>query len=254
MRSAELTPLFSIITVCYNAGHTIGRTIESVDAQTCSDYEHVIIDGVSTDDTLVIANEHRSPRRFVFSERDNGIYDAMNKGMSLTKGRYLIFLNAGDKFHAPDTLERMRKAVEENAEEPGILYGQTAIVDDNGKYLGPRHLKAPKKLTLKSFATGMVVCHQAFVPLRRIADGYSPYYRFSADYDWCIKCLQHSRNNVYLGDEPLIDYLNEGVTTRNHGASLRERFKIMARYYGTLPTIIRHIGFAFRTIVRKIKN
>lgn len=98
----------------------------------------------------------------------------------------------------------------------------------------------------------MLVCHQAFVALRRITGGYNLKYRFSADYDWCVRCLQHSRKNISLGKTVLIDYLNEGVTTRNRLKSLIERFRIMAFYYGFLPTVGRHIGFIFRALKRKL--
>lgn len=246
-------PLFSIITVCYNAAATIERTIVSVDEQTFGDYEHFIVDGKSSDSTLSIIESHPDSRRNWVSERDGGIYDAMNKGMSKTSGDYLIFLNAGDKFHSPDTLAVIAEAIEANS-RPGIVYGQTDIVDDEGRYLRPRHLSAPEKLTLRSFANGMLVCHQSFVALRRIASPYSLKYRFSADYDWCIGCLQHSRHNVGLIDTVFTDYLDEGATTRNRRASLIERFRIMCFYYGTLPTIIRHFGFAFRAIARHLTN
>ncbi len=238
-------PLFSIITVCYNAEATLGRTLASVDSQTFTDYEHLIIDGASSDDTPKLLDAHPSAKRSVRSERDKGIYDAMNKGISMATGRYLIFLNAGDKFHSADTLARIAEAIErENT--PGIVYGQTDIVDDSGRRLGPRHLTAPEGLKLADFADGMVVCHQAFVALRKITGFYNLRYRFSADYEWCIRCLQHSRKNVGLTDTVLIDYLNEGVTTANHRASLFERFRIMSYYYGFFPTLFKHISFARR--------
>lgn len=246
-------PLFSIITVCYNAAGTIERTIGSVDAQTFGDYEHFIVDGNSSDGTLSIIKSHPDARRRWVSERDGGIYDAMNKGMSKTSGDYLIFLNAGDKFHSPDTLAVIAEAIEANS-RPGIVYGQTDIVDDEGRYLRPRHLSAPERLTLRSFANGMLVCHQSFVALRRIASPYSLKYRFSADYDWCIGCLQHSRHNIGLTDTVFTDYLDEGATTRNRRASLIERFRIMCFYYGTLPTVLRHFGFVFRALARHLTD
>lgn len=246
-------PLFAIITVTFRAEDTVGRTLESVDSQTFGNYEHLVIDGASTDGTLAVVAAHANPRRTVVSEKDRGIYDAMNKGISLSRGRYLIFLNAGDKFHSPDTLQIIADAIAA-AGEPGIVYGQTDIVDADGRRLGPRHLTAPEGLTLKSFADGMVVCHQAFVALRSIVGFYNLKYRFSADYDWCIRCLQHSRRNVGLTDTVLIDYLSEGMTTRNMVPSLRERFRIMRFYYGLLPTLWRHVGFAFRWLKRRKNN
>lgn len=248
-----MTPLFAIITATYNAGDTIERTLASIDSQTFTDYEHLIVDGASTDDTLAIAGRYPSKLRRVVSEPDHGIYDAMNKGITLTKGQYLIFLNAGDKFHDSDSLRKIAGAIKAN-DLPGVVYGQTNIVDDKGKYLGPRHLTAPDSLTLKSFADGMLVCHQAFIALRKVAGFYNLKYRFSADFDWCIRCLQHSRTNVGLGNTVLIDYLSEGLTTRNHKASLAERFRIMTYYYGLIPTIIRHVKFAVRDWKRRINS
>jgi len=245
-----MTPLFAIITATYNAGDTLGRTLESIDSQTFTDFEHIIVDGASTDKTLEIAAAHPCKSRRLISEPDRGLYDAMNKGMELTTGRYLIFLNAGDKFHNADTLRTIADAIAAN-NDPGIVYGQTDIVDNDGRYIGPRHLTAPEKLSLKSFANGMLVCHQAFIAVRKIVGFYNLDYRFSADYEWCIRCLQHSRKNVGLGDTVLIDYLCEGVTTRNHRSSLIERFRIMSYYYGLFPTVIRHISFTIRAMKRK---
>ena len=242
---AEKHPLFSIITVCYNAAPTLARTLESVDSQSCRDYEHIIVDGASTDGSQDLVAGMPNELRRIVSEPDKGLYDAMNKGISLSKGSYLIFLNAGDKFHSADTLALFEEKID--AEDmPGILYGQTDIVDENGRRIGPRHLLAPDNLTLDSFAEGMVVCHQAFVALKRIVGFFNLKYRYSADYEWCIRCLQHSRKNIGLGDTVVIDYLSEGLTTQHHKASLIERFKIMRYYYGLIPTLRRHIGFYAR--------
>ena len=238
-------PLFSIITVCYNASDTIDRTLSSVDSQSFTDYEHLIIDGNSTDGTQKLVEDRPNQRRQMVSEPDKGIYDAMNKGMSFASGRYLIFLNAGDSFHDADVLADYARLIQNN-DEPAVVYGQTNLVDKDGTYLGPRHLRAPQTLTLASFSEGMVVCHQAFVALKRIVGFFNLKYRYSADYEWCIRCLQHSRKNVGLGDTVVIDYLSEGLTTKHQKASLIERFKIMRYYYGLIPTLRRHIGFYAR--------
>lgn len=244
------SPLFTIITATFNAADTIARTIDSVDSQLCRDYEHLIIDGASSDNTLAIAEATVNPLRKIYSEPDKGLYDAMNKGISKAEGKYLIFLNAGDKFHSTQTLQLLAEAAgSENA--PGIIYGQTIIVDDRGRNPRPRHLQAPRELTLGAFADGMLVCHQSFVALRNITGFYNLRYRFSADYEWCIRCLQHSRRNVFIDHEPLTDYLDGGLTTRNRWRSLRERFAIMCTYYGTFATILRHFRFAARAVKRK---
>lgn len=229
-------------------------TLKSVSEQSCLDYEHIIIDGLSTDGTDKTVAQMSSHRTFFFSEKDCGIYDAMNKGLGRADGQYLIFLNAGDSFHSADTLQRYADTIKKH-NTPGIVYGQTVLVDSNRKIIGERHLTAPEKLNLQSFKNGMLVCHQAFCVLRRIAPLYDLRWRFSADYDWCIKCLQHSRCNAMIdGEEPAIDYLCEGMTTNNRRASLVERYKIMCHYYGTLQTVARHLSFIPRYIRNKLKN
>lgn len=247
-----MNPLFSIITVTYNAASTLPPTLRSVGEQTCRLFEHIIMDGASRDNTVAIAKEAGISEMRIYSSPDKGLYDAMNKAMDEATGEYLIFLNAGDAFSSPYTLQQIADVIMDN-DFPGIVYGQTRLVDSNRKYIGDRHLTAPEELTLKSFANGMVVCHQAFIALRRITGKYDLKYRFSADYEWCIRCLQHSRRNVYI-DDTIIDYLSEGLTTANRKASLRERYNIMCHYYGTLPTIMRHLAFIPRFIRQTIKE
>ena len=244
-----MNPLFSIITITYNAASTIPATLRSVEEQTCKLYEYIVIDGASTDNTVSLAKNADINNMTIVSERDRGLYDAMNKGLGLAKGDYVIFLNAGDAFHNPNTLQLIADTVMDN-DYPGIVYGQTQIVDASRRRLGDRHLKAPSILTLDSFKDGMVVCHQAFIVLRKLVDNYDTRYRYSADFEWCIRCLQRSHRNCYI-DHILIDYLSEGVTTANHKASLWERFKIMCHYFGVLPTVLRHVKFFIRNIKRE---
>lgn len=249
-----MKPLFSIITVTWNAEKTIGVTLASVKEQTCRLFEYIVMDGVSADHTLKLALNAGISEARIYSSRDNGIYDAMNNAMEQAQGDYLIFLNAGDTFHSADTLEQIAQVIMNN-DYPGIVYGQTNLVDSQRNYLGPRHLTAPDRLTFDSFANGMVVCHQAFVVLRKLAQPYDLRYRYSADYDWCIRCLQKSKRNVMVPGV-LIDYLSEGTTTANRRASLKERFRIMCYYYGTLPTMWRHVKFLPRFLNhrKQLKN
>ena len=235
-----MEPLFSIITVTFNAAAVIGPTLESVARQQCDDFEYLVIDGASTDDTVARVNAAAIAGTRVLSEKDRGLYDAMNKGIGLARGRYLIFLNAGDAFAAPNALPRLKEAAKD---APGVIYGQTDLVDESRLVVGPRHLKAPEVLTPASFKRGMLVCHQAFVARRDLVPEYDLQYRFSADYDWCVKVLKKSPKNVYLGPEPLIHFLTGGTTTANHRASLRERYHIMCRHYGRLPATLHHITF-----------
>ena len=247
-----MKPLFSIITVTFNAANTLPATLASVKSHTCQLYEHIIMDGASKDNTIEIAKNAGIENLTITSEPDKGLYDAMNKAIDKSTGEYLIFLNAGDAFHSPNTLQNIADVIMDN-DFPGIVYGQTQLVDNNRNRIGDRHLTAPETLTFKSFAEGMVVCHQAFIVLRKVAVKYDLKYRFSADYEWCLRCLKRSMNNIYI-DETIIDYLSEGLTTANRKASLKERFKIMCQYYGTLPTIWRHITFIPRFLKQRKKE
>lgn len=242
-------PKFSIITVTYNAGAVLEDTIQSVITQTYRNVEYIIVDGGSKDHTLDIINRYREHIHTLVSEPDKGLYDAMNKGIRLATGDYLCFLNAGDELHEDDTLQLMVHSIT-GTELPDVLYGETAIVDEEGHFLRMRRLSAPENLNWKSFKDGMLVCHQAFFPRRELAEPYDLRYRFSADFDWCIRIMKksHTLHNTHL---TLIDYLNKGMTTRNHRASLHERFRIMCRHYGYLSTLARHAWFALRLLLKK---
>lgn len=231
-------PLISIITVTYNAASTLEATLVSVSNQTFKDYEYLVIDGASTDSTVALAESAGIAR--VISEPDGGLYDAMNKGLHLACGHYVLFLNAGDILPEPSTLRKYADAIAGAPRKPGIVYGQTYLMDKNNRYIGERHLRAPENLTSRSFINGMVVCHQAMLVRRDIAPDYDLSYRFSADYDWGCKILKASDLNVYIPDY-VAGYLSEGLTTANRLASLRERFRSMARHYGFRATLMSHL-------------
>ena len=246
-----MEPLFSIITVTWNAADVIAPTLESVQRQTSSDYEMLIIDGASTDETLNIVRSASISSLRVFSEPDGGLYDAMNKGIKRARGKYLIFLNAGDAFAGDTVLARLTQLTASN---PGVIYGQTQLVDAQREVVGSRHLSAPRRLTAKSFLKGMVVCHQAFVARRDLVPEYDLSYRLSADYDWCIRVLKQSTANAYAGHVPIISYLADGMTTRHHRASLWERYRIMCKHYGTWRATLAHLSFIPRYLKRRLSG
>lgn len=237
-------PFFSIITVTYNAGKVLERTLQSVLRQSYPNIEYLIIDGGSKDNTLDLVRNYHSGISYWISERDKGLYDAMNKGLQKATGDYVLFLNAGDTFRHPDTLAEVARITLEQ-QWPDILYGETDLVDDKGRFIAARRLKTPEHLSWKSFKMGMLVCHQAFIPKRSIAPLYDLEYRFSADFDWCIRCMKAAGRiqNTHLR---LIHYLSEGMTTANRKASLKERYRIMVKYYGNMTVWGVHLWFAVR--------
>ncbi len=242
-------PLISVITITFNASATLPITMESVAEQTFKDFEHIVVDGASTDDTIILARRMGSEGLRILSEPDQGLYYAMNKGLKMARGRYLIFLNSGDRFHAADTLKEYADAIKER--NPDIVYGETEIVDIEGKRIGPRHLSVPEILTVDSFSQGMLICHQAFMVRKDIAPLYDTDYRYSSDYDWCIRCIKASRagDRVNL-HRVTIDYLTDGLTDKNKKASLIERFKIMAAHYGSMKAVASHLSFIPRALKR----
>lgn len=240
--------LFSVITVTYNAEDTLVRTLDSVMAQTYDNTQHVIVDGNSTDGTIDVISKYANSKTIWISEPDKGLYYAMNKAVAMASGEYLCFLNAGDAFHSPDTVEKMIESLPDSL-LPDIVYGETAIVDADGSFLHMRRLQSPKSLEFKSFKKGMLVCHQAFIIRRNIFEEYDTSYRYSSDFDWAIRMIKKS-NVCFNTNMVLIDYLNEGLTTENHKASLIERFHIMTKHYGLLSTIFYHMWFVVRAIFK----
>ena len=245
-----MKPKFSIITITYNAASVIEPTLASVAAQTYRNFEYLLIDGGSSDDTVAKAQASGIEFAHIVSERDNGLYDAMNKGIKLAKGDNLCFLNAGDAFHSSDTLDKIVAAIPDGTSLPDILYGETAEVDENRNFVRMRRLQAPEKLHWTSFKQGMLVCHQAFYARRDLVPMYDLKYRLSADVDWCIKIMKRSENMVNVGFT-VVDYLQNGLSLQNHRASLIERFKIMCKHYGLFSTVAHHIWFVLRAVIKK---
>ena len=255
---------FTIVTCTYNAEAVLQRTLDSVMKQTYCNIEHLIIDGVSKDKTLTMvkAYQHKNDvgesahAILVFSEPDKGLYDAMNKGIDRATGDYLIFLNAGDVFPSEDTLEFVEGCVGEGEELPGVLYGDTDIVNMDGHFLRHRRLTPPKRLSWRSFMWGMLVCHQSFYARADIAKGihYNLDYRFSADVDWCIRIMREAaRRHLPLRNVNAVitNYLDGGMSVQNHKASLKERFQVMRSHYGLLTTLFVHAWFVVRGVFKK---
>ncbi len=252
-------PKISIVTCTRNAAHTIERTLLSVESQDYPRVEHIIVDGLSTDDTLrhveaYVERNTTSHEIVVLSERDDGLYYAMNKAIRRATGDYLLFLNAGDTFPTKKTLSHAMEVAREGDTLPGVLFGDTDIVDDMGQFVRHRRLHPRDTLSWRDFKEGMLVCHQAFYTLTSIArqTEYDTRYRYSADIDWCIRVMKRAEEEhrpLRRIPRVVVNYLEEGLTTSHHKTSLIERFRIMSRHYGTLPTVLLHLWFVLRAVL-----
>ncbi|MCR5130333.1 MAG: glycosyltransferase [Prevotella sp.] len=256
---------FSIVTCTFNAATVVGRTLDSIRHQTYPYVEHLILDGKSTDSTLQLVRAYQTESDeaeteheiIVVSESDSGLYDAMNKGIGMATGDYIVFLNAGDVLPSENTLEFIAGSVGDGEQLPGVLYGDTDIVDMTGRFLRYRRLYPPKEgLSWRSFSNGMLVCHQAFYARTDLAKRvlYNLNYRFSADVDWCIRIMKEAEQQQlplkHVG-AVIVNYLDGGMTTKNHQASLQERFNVMRHHYGLPMTLWKHFLFVFRAIFKK---
>lgn len=172
MPDTETPPRFSIVTIAYNDLEGLRRTVASVDAQDHASYEHLVIDGASTDGTGDwLARLPEDPARSVVSERDRGIYDAMNKGLRAARGEIVIMMNSGDTFSAPDTLSLVDASQAEHGWE--WAYGAVRMTDTAGRPIGAYSFD-PFKAHL--FTLGLAwIPHATVAVTRALADKLGPY-------------------------------------------------------------------------------
>jgi glycosyltransferase involved in cell wall biosynthesis len=237
----------SLITITFQAEKYIERTLESIQSQGCrNEFEYLIIDGNSRDKTQeIIQNSNLKPDYFI-SENDQGIYDAMNKGLKKAKGKYVLFMNAGDQFASQEILKTI---LQEIKSDPDILYSDANFVDLKGDFIGKRSEATPHKLPQKvawhDFKFGMLICHQAFICKRSIAPFFSLAYQLSSDIDWEINCLKQAKDIKYM-PEPICNYLMGGASVKNLKKSWIERFQVLTLHFGIKNTLINHLTIVMR--------
>ena len=218
----------SIITVVYNSEKYIRRTIESIVGQDYPAIEYIIIDGKSKDTTMQIVNEYRDRIAVVVSEPDKGLYDAMNKGLRLATGSYVLYINSGDALSSPTLLSDIFNDVPADSD---VIYGDTQITDEDGNILHNRRHRPPEQLTWRDYKRGMLVCHQSFIAKRTLCNEYDTQYRYAADFDWCLNILLKSRVVTNYGKDISL-FMDGGQTKRTIVPGLKERYRIMCKYYG----------------------
>lgn len=231
--SKSATPLFTIITVTYNAGAYLEETIESIINQNYGNYEFLIIDGHSTDNTMNIVKRYEKNINFFISEPDKGIYDAMNKGIAYAKGKYINFMNAGDCFFDQMTLTKMAKEIE-NSSNIDILYGKFVLKNSDNP---PLKFYKGKKISKWDLHTGIPICHQSMFIRRSLfykIGFYSLDYQIISEYDWLIDYVNQvkSLKKLQFINEPVNEYLlDEGNSHIYALKGLKEFFQIAQKRF-----------------------
>lgn len=218
MTTNSNSPLFSIITVTRNNLDGLRATHDSLKAQDCTDYEWIVIDGASSDTT---ADFLKTCDADWLSEPDNGIYDAMNKGIAKARGTYLWFMNAGDTFFDQNTLTHIKKLYEEQEIAPEFIYGDAHIISRDGS---EEHKQA--KLCWR-IDYGMVTSHQAM--LYRASElnalTYNTAYKVAADYEFTLLFLRQIETALYV-PVPICRFKAGGLSYSAADLGRKEEFRI----------------------------
>ncbi len=228
----------SVVTVCLNREKTIERTIQSVVSQTYPNIEYIVIDGKSTDRTLEIIGKYRHKIDQLVSEKDEGIYDAMNKGLRLTTGELIGFINSDD-WYEPDAIETVVNAFLKD-EYADVIYGNMNVYDDKANFLRIRYPSPPKELH-----TRMAIPHPSVFIRGNIYRkyGFDTKYEWGADHDLLLKI--YSQGYVFR-------YINKSIASfrfGGHGYSHppRRAFEnaVISLKYANHPSVIVRIGLRF---------
>lgn len=249
-----MTPLISVITINYNNKPGLIRTSESVLNQTFrNQIEWIVVDGGSNDGSVDYLGTIQKSIDVMVSERDGGIYDAMNKGFTLSNGEYLLFLNSGDTFHASDVIALTVGFIQEfeqiHGRKPEALYGDTQFVTPKGDSIGLiSQLKPqpfPKALTARSFRFGMNICHQSLFLHRSIFVPFNDKkYKLAADVDSIIASLKRLTTPGLSLGFVVSDFEVGGSSYQHTKKAWKERFTILSKHYGWLPNLFHH-GWIF---------
>ena len=240
-------PSFSIITVCRNAEAAIGATVSSLIGQSISDYELVVIDGASTDGTLAAVRQLTLGLNLqIVSEPDGGIYDAMNKGVRLSRGKWLYFLNAGDRFIDQGVLERTLDALNKSLKSE-LGYGDVCY-----GVAGQQRMVRFDWLTKRNLIFENL-CHQGVFARRDLFDrmgGFNTRFRINADFDWLLRVFYSGAHLTYLGF-PIALYEGTGFSERELKQRVIERELVRQQY---MPRLIKPLLDVFYRIRQKVRR
>lgn len=208
---------YSIITINYNHIEGLKRTIESVINQTSINYEFIIIDGGSTDGSVDIIKEYEKQVAYWISEKDNGVYHAMNKGVAQAQGDYCIFMNSGDCFHSSKVLKSLEKY------EDDIVCGQVSSFP-SGHHKPTISLVDLLRISLP---------HQAMFIKREllIKHPYDERYKILSDWKFCLETLVIDNCSFRTVEIIVADYEDGGISSNSNGLLPLEREQILKELF-----------------------
>jgi glycosyltransferase involved in cell wall biosynthesis len=227
----------TVITVCYNSAKTIANTLQSVHLQTYQNIEHIVVDGGSTDGTLdIVAIEGRHVVKLV-SEKDNGIYDAMNKGIWLATGDVVAFLNADDFYKDSEVLARVARVMQ--TEQLDAIYGDVEFFRPGQQNSVTRRYNSGR-FTAVRLGWGWMPAHPALFVRRALFDSYGMFrtdYRVAGDFEFIVRVFKHSElRHRHLG-ESLVCMQLGGISTSGWRATLQINREMMrACRENSIPT------------------
>lgn len=242
----------SIVTVTYNSERYLRETLDSVLRQKYHNYEYIIVDGGSTDSTLTILAEYAplfGGKMTYVSEKDRGIYDAMNKGIRKATGEYIGIINSDDRY-TPECFCNVVKTLQEAPDFPDVVYSDMNRIDDKGDFCG---LIVGNAELLKR---GMLVNHPTCFVSKKAYEKYGLFdleYGIAADYDLMLR-IRNGGGRFRKCEEVLSEYRDGGVSFNNY-KSVLEKYTIQRKYY-SLPFCwyIRMRGFYRCRIVGQLKR
>lgn len=230
IENKDINPKVSVVTVCLNSAGTIERTVQSVLSQDYQDIEYIVIDGRSSDNTLNILKQYEDKISLLISEIDSGLYDAMNKGVRLSSGEFIFFINADDRFTDSSVISDFVRTYQENS-ELNFIYGDVLLESDSGN---ARISKQLKRLTSPGLCM-TTICHQAIFCKKSLFDDigyYSQEYKVVSDYEWIMRAYKKNKLKSKHIDRSICEIGTSGLTYTTSWQT--EKRKVLLKYYNPL--------------------
>lgn len=245
MSQSSTNSVVSVITVVFNGASYIEKTVQSVINQTYEDLEYIVIDGGSTDGTLDILEKYRNQIKHLVSEKDRGIYDAMNKGLKLATGRWVNFLNGGDFFFNDQTVESILSSIPPHAY---FVYGESINVYQQFQ----KHIK-PLKISKASLRKSLGLCHQAVFAAREVAPFYDLGFSYKAEYNWVIEIVYNlPPSAIFYYPKPVVYYSLGGFSEKGMVNNLIEFMKLTRKKFGIFQ-LLANVPIYLKVLLRFIK-